>query len=216
MKTLSKILLAVCFVGAVDANAELKNFSDFPSSTVEFKENHDPSMIWLTDGQKIQVEYGAISFEEVEKWKLGRKLHILYSLKTGLVLQDSVTGKSIPIYGGLNEHPLHILETKAIQEHSTMGAAGRLYEISKVWNHEIDRLLALIYTDKIPRKFTEEELMTLRQSQQKWVDYRKSQRKAVTTYFSKSSGTFLIIKTAYMVLNINKRRADCLSEFLTF
>ena len=213
MKTLSKILLAVWFVGAVDANAELKNFSDFPSSTVEFKENHDPSMIWFTDGQKIQVEYGAISFEEVEQWKSGRKLHILYSLKTGVVLQDSVTGKVIPIFAGLNEHPVDILETKAMQ-HSTMGAAASLNEISKVWNHEIDRLLALIYTNKIPRKFTEEELMTLKQSQQKWVDYRKSQRKAVATYFSKSSGTFLIIKTAYMMLNINKRRADCLSEFL--
>ena len=59
--------MAVWFVGTVDANAELKNFSDFPSSTVEFKENHDPSMIWLTDGQKIKVKYGAISFEEVEK-----------------------------------------------------------------------------------------------------------------------------------------------------
>ena len=120
-------------------------------------------------------------------------MYVLYSLKTGVVLQDSVTGKVIPIFAGLNEHPVDILETKAIQEHSTMGAAGRLYEISKVWNHEIDRLLALIYTDKIPRKFTEEELMTLRQSQQKWVDYRKSQRKAVTTYFSKSISSINIL-----------------------
>ena len=188
----------------------------FRSSTVVYKENHDPGMIWLTDGQEIEVEYGVISWEEVEKWKPGRKLHISYSLKSGAVLQDSVTEKFIPILSGLHKHPIDILEEKATVDQGTIGIVERRIGIAKMWNHEIDRLLKLIYTNKINRRFTEEELIILRESQQKWVDYRNSQKKAVGTYFSKYDGTYWYIKSASMMLNINKRRAECLSEFLSF
>ena len=129
---------------------------------------------------------------------------------------DSVTKKFIPILGGLNEHPIDILEKKVTQDQDTIGIVERLNGVSKLWNHEIERLLKLINKNETDQKFTDDELNKFKRAQQKWEEYRDAQEKAVVTYFAKRNGTYYFVKAASMILEINKSRASFLWGFLNF
>ena len=39
---------------------------------VVYRENHDPSMVFMQGGQDYEVRYGKVSLEEVEGWKSGK------------------------------------------------------------------------------------------------------------------------------------------------
>ena len=50
---------------------------------MQYQENHDPSMVWLNTGEKIEVRYSNIKWKEVDTWKKGKQLFIAYRPETG-------------------------------------------------------------------------------------------------------------------------------------
>src|SRR6266404_2461038 len=78
------------------------------SQPVQYKANHDPSMIVLVDGRWLQVEYKEVPWNAVDKWASGKKLVLIYDAKIGPYLFDPAIKKALPIIGGFDKHPIDL------------------------------------------------------------------------------------------------------------
>lgn len=77
---------------------------------VHYKEQHDPSVIWLQENLHLRVDFSKdISFEEVEKWPKGKALLHVFKQGDGFKLLDPANGKSLAVFSGLPSHPIEQL-----------------------------------------------------------------------------------------------------------
>jgi hypothetical protein len=165
------------------------------SVEVLYKENHDPSMIWLADGRELQVVYGRPSLEDVDQWKPGRTLRLAFSAATGPVLIDPETMGRLPVIGGLErDHPLDLLLRQNLEHSPDTISIGEAYRHNTArWLTEIGRLQdELTQPDHIP----EEVRASLRAAGEGWTSFREQQVRAAGALLDLPSGTMWRIRQA--------------------
>jgi uncharacterized protein YecT (DUF1311 family) len=169
---------------------------------VRYQENHDPSMIWLTDGRQLQVHYASPSWGEVEKWTKGRPLTILYTAAGGFQLVDDATGKRLRVLSGM-EHPLDkLLDRNLEKEGSTIGMSACYSQATRQWQMEMDRTLEEL-REALPPK----ESQAVKAAQDAWVKFRDAERKAINAIHSREgTGTISITEAASAHLGVIRDR----------
>ena len=162
---------------------------------VRYLENHDPSQIYLDQDRQIEVRYNPIPWKEVESWKRGKLLYIVYKPQSGAVLLDPATMKHIPIIIGLKQHPIDSIQAQLIEKDgSTIGMAKAISQATKLWDLELNRVYQnLLKTKGDYGQMPKKDVETLREAQRKWVQFRDAQIKAIGAYYRQFDGTIRII-----------------------
>ena len=142
------------------------------SESVGYADTHDPSRIELSDGREITVQYGALSWENVSQWEVGKTLTIGYSRKSGAVLSDSESGPQ---------------DNASAQRHCLDQAYER-------WNIEVDRAFAGMLVD-----LNEPQLKSLRAAQQQWAQFRDAQVAAIDAYYQREGTIWVIVAGKHRV-----------------
>ena len=179
------------------------------SQSVNYQENHDPSVIWLTDGRKLHVNYTAIPWKTVSGWSKGRSLLLAYQPESGLVLMDPESGKAIPVFNGMGKHPIELLTEKCVQENQTTQGMVVCYGKGRDrWTQELDRSYkALLATlDDAQKKAVTE-------SQQQWLKFRDAQVDAIYAVNNKQ-GTIWRIVSVQQALQVVREQAERLNSQL--
>jgi hypothetical protein len=176
------------------------------SETVIYRENHDPAMVWLADGRKLQVSFGEIPAEQIDTWQAGRPLRLAYSSQTGSVLIDPATSARLPVLAGLGEgHPLDLLLAQFLTAAASTQAIVEAYAASsELWDGERRRVLGLLLASPIVPTKTKQ---TLRQADSRWATYREAQVGAAATLYSRGGGTLWRIETACFDHGLRRSRA---------
>ena len=189
---------------------------------VRYNENHDISRIYLEDGAKLHVRYTNIKWEEAEKWKKGKLLYIAYMPKTGVVILDPVSRKTIPIINGLKEDPIDIV-ARRYQREATSKANNTLTLIDgfraseKLWDSELNRVYKAFLADSLyGRKFTAEQKREIVDAQRKWIQYRDAHFKVIGAHYFKRQGTLHRISAAEQSMNLTKNQALWYRNLLGF
>lgn len=198
----TSLLLALLLAMPAQAADEPGSFTWEHREAVRYQENHDPSMVWLVDGRKLQVHYANPSWEEVEKWAKGRPLTLLYTAEGGLQLVDDATGKRLRVLSGM-DHPLDkLLEQNLKKEGSTMGMSACYSQAAGQWQLEMDRTLKELRA-ALPAK----ESRAVQAAQDAWVKFRDAERKAINAIHSREdTGTLSVIQAASDHLGVIRDR----------
>ncbi len=176
---------------------------------VVFAATHDPSMVHLKDGRKIEVFYGPVKWEEVNAWKAGRTISIAYNPNSGVVLFDPASGKKVPILSGLAEHPVDIILNKCLNvETTTAGMNGCYGESIKMWDKELNLHYSQLLGVLDPKGRED-----LKQAQRAWIKFRDLQITAIGSVYSES-GTMGSISGGARVMQITKEQALRLSSMV--
>lgn len=201
-----KNLLALILLTSSAAIAQEK--WDYKQDVV-FDSTHDPSMVHLKDGRKIEVFYGHVKWEEVNDWKAGRAISIAYNLNSGVVLFDAATGKKVPILSGLAEHPVDILLKKCLNVETTTAGMGGCYGDSiKMWDKELN-----LHYSQLLSTLDAKGKEDLKQAQRAWIKFRDLQITAIGAVYS-DSGTMGSISGGAQVMQITKDQALRLSNMV--
>ena len=169
---------------------------------VIFLDTHDPSLVYLKDGRKIEVFYGPVKWEELSGWKAGRAISIAYNLNSGVVLFDPASGKKVPILSGLAEHPIDILLAKCLNvETTTVGMHGCYGNSIKMW----DKALNQHYSQLIG-VLEAQGKEDLKQAQRAWLKFRDLQITAIASAYS-DSGTMGRLSGGEKVMQLTKDQA---------
>ena len=141
------------------------------SQSVNFQADHDPSVIWLTDGRRLKVHYGEIPWETVYHWSNGRALLLAYRPESGVVLVDLESGKTIPVLRGMDKAPIEILTEKCIRDASTtMGIFECDVKGRDRWEQEVNRAYeALLGT------LDDAQKNAVKDAQLEWTKFRDAQ-----------------------------------------
>ena len=169
---------------------------------VVFAATHDPSMVHLKDGRKLEVFYGPVKWEELNTWKAGRAISIAYNLHSGVVLFDPASGKKVPILSGLAEHPIDILLAKCLNVEQTTHGMSECYGSSiKMWDKALNQHYSQL-TGELNAKGKED----LKQAQRAWLKFRDLQITAIASVYS-DSGTMRSISGGEKVMQLTKDQA---------
>lgn len=176
------------------------------SETVIYRENRDPTMVWLADGRQLQVFFGEIPAEQIDTWQAGRPLRLAYSAQTGSVLIDPATSVQLPVLAGLGEgHPLDLLLAQQLVAAANTQAVVEAYAASsELWDGERRRGLGLLLASSVVPTKTKQ---TLRQADSRWATYREAQVEAAATLYSRGGGTLWRIETACFDHDLRRSRA---------
>jgi uncharacterized protein YecT (DUF1311 family) len=177
---------------------------------VRYQENHDPSMVWLADGRKLQVHYGTVSWEEVERWRKDRALTLRYTGADGLQLVDDATGKGLRVLGGM-EHPLDkLLEGNLGKNESTLGMAECYSQATRQWQLEMERTL-----QELRAALPAQESRAVQAAQDAWGRFRDAERKAINAIHSREgTGSMSNVQAAAAHLKVIRDRALALQQHL--
>ncbi len=176
---------------------------------VRYVSQHDPGWIVLERDREIRVRWavpGSLTFEDVTKWRPGKALSIAFSPADGPILLDLDTGRSIPIVGGLEKHPIDgIIERCLTTELSTRGMAGCYERGLRLWDGEMNRLYALLVKALSPAQRSAVE-----NAQTAWLKYRDTQSAAIGAVYTQ--GTISAISRADEVMGLTRSQAQLLAH----
>jgi hypothetical protein len=161
---------------------------------VRYQENHDPSVIWLEDGRQLAVQFGTITWEQVEKgWRAGRQLTLAYSARQGCVLIDEETRDLLPVIGGWgDEHPLDVILRKNLAlTQSTIDMIEAYRSNALRWEKEIERLYRLYLESE---RTTSEQRRTIMAERAAWLKYREAHDAFAGSLVTRSNGTMWTIR----------------------
>lgn len=182
------------------------------SIPVVFKDNHDPSLILLQDGQVFEVLYDIISLEEVNAWREGRKLSLSYSSRTGPVLLDYTTGKWIPLKGGWRRHPLDAYADK-LMEVAIRGTNAKMIAAAtktiNLWKVELERL-----ETELKRRLRGKHRAAFEKSQQAWREFKAAEISLVNALNDEHAGTQGSVDAGNRISSIHRDRALMLYGYL--
>ena len=184
------------------------------SEPVKFVAYHDPWMIWLEDGRKLQVQFGgpaptAIKWDEADAWPRGRALRLAFSAASGPVLIDEATSARIPIIAGLEVgHPLdRMLERNLENSPDTISIAESYAANRRHWETEIDRIYEIAAQDPRVRSAVEA-------AAQSWREFSSTQFKAAGALHALPAGTMWTINHAQFALSLTRTHALSLMSLL--
>ncbi len=177
---------------------------------VSYQEYHDPLMVWLSDGRKLAVSLGTIKFEEIDAWKRGRKLSLVYQSGAGVALLDIQSGKKLPVLSGWQKHPIEHLQNLCIDKNpSTLGMVDCTQLASKRWDAELNFAYG-----KLQKQLSADGKESLKLAQRQWLKFRDEQTKAIQAIYRERDGTIWQTVAAQSLLELNKEQALRLMSFI--
>ncbi|MSO19376.1 MAG: DUF1311 domain-containing protein [Acidobacteria bacterium] len=190
------------------------------TEAISFKGTSQVYWIVLTDGRALRVQYPAPErFTEIEEsWQPGRKLHIAYRPRAGLVLLDMATKNFLPIIEWQGEHPIDMIVAECLEQNSSSStqdttpglqkcfATGTLY-----WQTEIDRAYQALLGS-----LDSEKKAAVEQAQAEWLLLRDAQVAALAALPSAASGdaTASRIERASAIRDLHRDQAKWLFSLL--
>lgn len=202
---LAIILMTLLVSMPLRAQGELNRIEE-----VHYVSNHDPGWIVLEAEREIRVRWavpGSLSIDEVNNWRGGKLLSIAFSSKTGPVLFDPDSGRSIPIIGGLEKHPIDLIVDKCFEsELSTQGMVGCYVRGQQLWDGEINRLY-----DLLMNSLKGKQKNSVQVAQQLWKKYRNAHTQAVSAVYTE--GTIAFISRAGEMMRLEKEQAQRLERW---
>lgn len=168
-----------------------------------YAENHDPGMIWLRDGSKLEVRFTEIPWEVVNTWKPGRPLAIAYSSATGPVLVDVQTGRALPVVSGWKTHPLdEYLAGRPGKEGSTLEMVEALSHEHQLWRKEMERAYA-----SLRRRLDEKQKEKLVEAQARWEHWARTEIELIGALDDENAGTIGRVIAGGRVVRLVRERA---------
>jgi uncharacterized protein YecT (DUF1311 family) len=182
------------------------------SQPVQYQENHDPSMIWLSDGRKLTVEYKAVPWNEVDRWPRGKALLLIYDSNSGPYLFDRQIKKALPILDGLDKHPIDIaLDDCLRKDETTAGRVGCYGRAEARWDAEVERAYQKLLSSLDPARQA-----GVREAQQSWVTFRDAQIAAIYAVNGPRDGTIWKVTGARQAARIAREQAQRLAGLMTW
>jgi uncharacterized protein YecT (DUF1311 family) len=170
---------------------------------VAYQESHDPSMIWLQDKTQLEVRFGQVSYEEVDRWKPGRKLAFAYRSDTGPVLLDLQTGHTLPVVSGWSKHPLdEYLEKLDALEGNTAEMVTAQADAAALWKKEMTRA----YND-LKSRSKPSQAKQLETAQSRWEQFKEAELAFLRSLNDEDAGTIGTVVAASRVTELYRRRA---------
>lgn len=198
-----KILLSVLMLSIP---AQAQTTWDW-SQSATYQENHDPGVIWLTEGQKLKVEYTNISWKTVDGWTKGRPLLLAYRPETGAVLADPESGKAIPVLRGMEKHPIELPAEACVEKDSTTRGMVECYaQERRRWDQEMNRAYTALLGSL---DATQKKAVT--QSQRQWLKFRDAQFAAIAAVNNRQ-GTIWSIVAAEQAMRLVREQAERLND----
>ena len=179
------------------------------SQSVAYQENHDPSVVWLTDGRKLKVIFAGIPWKTVHDWTKGRSLLLAYNPESGVVIFDSGSGKSIPVLSGMEKHPIELLSEKCLKDNSTtMGMVECFGKERDRWNKEMNRAYKALR-----ETLNDKQRKAVEESQGQWLKYRDSQIDAIYAVNDRE-GTIWRVVSAEQAMKVVREQAERLNSMM--
>ena len=178
---------------------------------VTYLENHDPSMVYLADERQLSMKFDDLSRRFIDQWPRGKEVMIAYNSGKGTVLLDPSSGNTIPVLGGLDEHPLDTMwaARDPIGTEDTMGFIGVEHDFDKLWDKEMKRALKVL-ADSMDRKAR----VTLKSSQAAWKRFREREVKMLVRLHDRP-GTIQGMLFASNIRSLTRGRALQLNSYLS-
>ena len=209
------IILAVGTAMALVLGAPVGASEWLYKEEVVYSSQHDPSRVSLNDGHVLEITYDGITFNEMGKWKYGRKVLVAYRPETGAVLLDPSTAKYISINRSTRNHPIDLIWWKDAREaRNTIEEVQARTKGRQLWDKELNRVYKLLLGDSRWRKFTKEEKDVLINSQRKWIQFRNAQLLSIEAFYGKRTGIIQRIHSARQGLELTRGQTLFLSNFL--
>lgn len=178
---------------------------------VKYSENHDPSMVWLADGRKLEVIYGSIPWEEVQTWSKGRMLILGYRIGVGTVLYDVETKKELPVVSGMDKHPLDLLLERCLEENWTTRGMIECYgNANNSWDLELNA-----HYKRLMATLNSEQKASLRKSQIAWIKFKDAQLESIGAIYDRD-GTMWGIVRSQQAMSVTRDQALRLNSFSGF
>ena len=179
------------------------------SQRVEYQENHDPSMVWLRDGRKLQVEFSVIPWKIVNKWPAGKALELVYDAELGLRLVDPETKKFLPVLGGLERHPIDLALAACLEKNGTTTGMVDCYgEAEGRWDQELNRAYCTLLAP-----LDEQSKRKVQEAQRAWLSFRDGQLSAISAVYGAREGTVWRVVAARQSMEVVREQALRLASF---
>lgn len=179
------------------------------SRPVAYAENHDPGMIWLRDGSKLEVRFTEIPWEVVNTWKPGKALALAYSSATGPVLVDPQTGRALPVVSGWKTHPLdEYLAGQSGRDGSTLDRVQAQSREHQLWRREMERLYG-----ELRRRLDAKQQEKLVGAQAQWERWAKLEVELIGALNDGESGSLGRVIAGDRVVALVRERALALSGY---
>jgi len=179
------------------------------SQDVSYQENHDPSVVWLSDGRRLKVSYAAVPWKTVAGWSKGRALLLAYRPESGVVLVDAESGGVLPVLRGLEKNPIELLTEQCVKENpSTMGAVECYGKGTERWDQELNRAYQALLG-----ALDDEGKKAATKAQQEWVRFRDAQFAAIASVNNRQ-GTVWRIVSAEQRMKVVREQAERLNDQL--
>lgn len=209
MKLITAIPIIACVALAYSPSASAQ-VEQTETTIVRYASNHDPGWIVFEDGHEVRVQWdvpGSLTFEDVNKWRPGQLLSIRFGARTGPILVDSVTNRSIPIIGGLDKHPIDLLLSQCLETgHTTIGMVDCYSDARARWDTEMNRLYSLVLS-----RLATADQDKLRIAQRAWIEYRDRTIQALGAVFTQ--GSIANIDIGAEAVRVTKEQAQRLERF---
>jgi uncharacterized protein YecT (DUF1311 family) len=173
------------------------------SEPVRYRENHDPSVVTLSDGRELMVDYSGSSVDDMDKWPQDKPLLLGYRRGHGVVLSDPDTGKSMQVLHGLEDkHPIDLLIKRCLdKDESTPGREACYADGREQWDAELNRAYKVLI-DAVG----EQHRAALRGAQQQWLKFRDAELAAINAVYDRE-GTLWRVVTARRQMELSRERA---------
>lgn len=170
--------------------------------TVVYKANHDPGMVHLEGGAKLQILFDGIAFEELDRWKPGKRVKVVFSKSKGALLYDPDAKKGATIVGGLAQHPIDkLMDACLAKAVSTLDIAGCYGDARERW----DALLNVNY-QQLMKALDETKKADVKAAQLAWIKFRDAQVKAFGQVIDQ--GSISQIQNAQLGMQVTKEQAQ--------
>ncbi len=205
-----KLNVAVILLALISLNYAQDNWIYIKE--VKYAANHDPDMISLVSGLKLQVEYDGISWKEVNAWQSGHALQLAYSSERGLVLIDKISNRAISVVSYPSEHPLYMIQTECEKKNnSTRGIVNCCNTSLDLWDKELNRVYK-----KLMQTLGEEQKETIRISQRKWIEFRDAQIASIREIYNKKEGSIWQIIISKRIVDLTRAQTKRLASYLSW
>ncbi|WP_184655041.1 lysozyme inhibitor LprI family protein [Oleiagrimonas soli] len=208
-------LLAMCAVSFAGHAAASDTWAW--QQSVQFEADHDPSRVIVRDGadtMNLEVMYDGLTWKQVDAWPKGKPLRLAYAEKTGTVLVDPVSGKSVTVLDGLKTQPidrlLDVCLKKAVSTRDIVACYGEGYHR---WDAQMNLWYRRFMASKDP-DIDAKAKQSMRVAQRQWLHYRDAQFDALSDLYGHRSGTIWPVIAMHKRLALPRARALALASYL--
>lgn len=193
------------------AQNSVEQFSWHWQQKVKFASTFDPNGIALENGERLDVQYGKISWENTTDWPKGKTLILGYNPTQGTYLEDPTTQKRIGILGGLKTQPIDArLKQCTDQFYSTYGMSQCLTQATAQWDRTLNRNY-----QRLMKSLTPKQQNVVKKAQRQWLAFRDAQIAAIQSIYDRQ-GTIWGLIAGQQILDLTKTQALRLNQYQTF